>query len=175
MSVRMRKKGDIGDFKHAIVVGRWLVWEFQTLLIYWDFPTRQSLGLSENGQKRRKCPVNGSSLGACLASKLSRQYVACAGGLNAVARVWLRSKACCLILTAQSNTDKKEPPRHASSWLEGCRRMYNRCATAAEDHTRWHKNRKLRLQCCLVWRFSISAAIFKWIFSYARIHPTLFV
>jgi len=40
-----------------------LVWVFQKLLIYWDFQAQPSLGLTENGPKKRKYPVSGSSVG----------------------------------------------------------------------------------------------------------------
>ncbi len=36
-----------------------LVWVLQKLLIYWDFHPQPSLGLTENGQKKRKYPVSG--------------------------------------------------------------------------------------------------------------------
>lgn len=35
-----------------------LVWIFQKLLVYWHFPTQQSLGFKEYGLKKIKCPVN---------------------------------------------------------------------------------------------------------------------
>ncbi len=41
------------------LVPDWLVWVFQKLLIYWDFHTQPSLGITKNGQKR-KYPVSGS-------------------------------------------------------------------------------------------------------------------
>ncbi len=37
-----------------------LVGVFKKLLIYWDFHAQPSLGFTENGQKKRKYPVNGS-------------------------------------------------------------------------------------------------------------------
>ncbi len=40
-----------------------LIWVFQKLLIYWDFHTQASLEFTENGQKKRKYPVNGSCSG----------------------------------------------------------------------------------------------------------------
>ncbi len=55
----MGKKGDLSDFERGMVVGvRRLVWVFQKLLIYWDFHTQPSLGLTENGLKKRKYPVS---------------------------------------------------------------------------------------------------------------------
>jgi hypothetical protein len=38
--------------------------QFQKLLIYWDFHAQPSLGFTENGPKKRKYPVSGSSVGA---------------------------------------------------------------------------------------------------------------
>jgi hypothetical protein len=34
------------------------------MLIYWDFHAQTSLGFTENGPKKRKYPVSGSSVGA---------------------------------------------------------------------------------------------------------------
>ncbi len=54
----MGKKVDLSDFERGMVVGaRRLVWEFQKLLIYWDFHAQPSLGFTE---KKRKYPVSGS-------------------------------------------------------------------------------------------------------------------
>ncbi len=39
-----------------------LVWVFHKLLIYWDFHTQPSLWFTENGPKKRKYPVSGSSV-----------------------------------------------------------------------------------------------------------------
>ncbi len=59
----MGKKGDLSDFERGMVVGaRRLVWVFQKLLIYWDFNAQPSLGFTENGPKKRKYPVSGSSV-----------------------------------------------------------------------------------------------------------------
>jgi len=52
----MGNKGDLSDFERGMVV-------FQQLLIYWDFHAQPSLGFTENGPKKRKYPVSGSSLG----------------------------------------------------------------------------------------------------------------
>ncbi len=57
----MGKKGDLSDFERGmVIVPDRLVWVFQKLLIYWDFHTQPSLGLTEKGQKERKYPVSGS-------------------------------------------------------------------------------------------------------------------
>jgi len=40
-----------------------LVRVFEKLLIYWDFYTQPSQGFTENGLKKRKYPVSGSSVG----------------------------------------------------------------------------------------------------------------
>lgn len=44
---------------------------FSILLIYWNFPTRPSLGFTKNGQKKIKYPVSSRYLGenALLRSK----------------------------------------------------------------------------------------------------------
>ncbi len=53
----MGKKGDLSDFERGMVVGAWLVWVFQKLLIYWDFHTQPSLEFTENGPKKRKYTI----------------------------------------------------------------------------------------------------------------------
>ncbi len=45
-----------------LLVSDRLVWVFQKQLIYWDFHTQPSLGLTENGPKKRKYPVSGSCM-----------------------------------------------------------------------------------------------------------------
>ncbi len=55
----MGKKWDLSDFESGmVVVPDGLIWEFQKLLIYWDFHAQPSLGFTENGSKKRKYPVS---------------------------------------------------------------------------------------------------------------------
>lgn len=52
---KLDKKGDLREFEHDMVVAA-------QNLIYWEFPTQQSLEFTENGLKKRKCPVSHCSL-----------------------------------------------------------------------------------------------------------------
>ncbi len=57
----MGKKGDLSDFECGMVVGaRRAGLSISKLLIYWDFHTQPSLGITENGPKKRKYPVSSS-------------------------------------------------------------------------------------------------------------------
>ncbi len=60
----MGRKGDLSDIKRGmLLVTEGFVWLFQKLLIYWNFHKQLSLGFTENGLKKRKYPVSGSSVG----------------------------------------------------------------------------------------------------------------
>lgn len=61
-SVRMRKKWDLCDFDHGMVVCTRQAGLGISLLIYQDFPRHPSLVFSDNGPKKRKYPVRSSSL-----------------------------------------------------------------------------------------------------------------
>jgi len=56
----MGKKGDLSDFERGMMSPDGMVRVFKKLLIYWDFHSKPSLGLTENGPKKRKYPVSGS-------------------------------------------------------------------------------------------------------------------
>ncbi len=45
-----------------LLVADGLVWVFKKLLINWDFYAQPFLGFTENGPKKRKYPVSGSSV-----------------------------------------------------------------------------------------------------------------
>lgn len=53
-----------------------LVWVFQNLLIYWDFPTQTSPGFTENGQKKTKYPVNSLGDNVLLKSQVRGKWPA---------------------------------------------------------------------------------------------------
>ncbi len=58
-----------------------LVWVFQKLLIYWDFHSQPSLGITENGPKIRKYPVSGScvDINALLMSEVREEWASSDG------------------------------------------------------------------------------------------------
>ncbi len=64
------QNGEENGFKwlkvEGLLVPDGLVWVFLKLLIYWDFHTQPSLGITENGPKKRKYPVSGSCVRKCL-------------------------------------------------------------------------------------------------------------
>ncbi len=57
----MGKKGDLSDFECGMVVdARRAGLSILKRLIYWDFHTHPSLGLTEKRPKKRKYPVSGN-------------------------------------------------------------------------------------------------------------------
>lgn len=49
-SIKMGKKGGLGDFECGMVAGGVL----RKLLICWDFNTQPALGFAKNGQKKKR-------------------------------------------------------------------------------------------------------------------------